>query len=246
MIERVLDHENYLVRLPADTKSQDAILFLHGFPGSKAVKNLDVALLARAELQRDVFLVHYKGLGESRGDFLFTTAVRETAALVEWLISKKGYKSVHLVGHSFGGLLAVNCAIAHPNLVGSILLISPFCHMLKTDPLYRWFTDGVRAEHPGIFGPRERREIEGDVDEILAKHLPLERAPDISETIKISIIQSKTDDVTPAQVAKQFAARLRIKPAYVELDQDHGFTQDRIEFSRTINKLLTDLMTEKP
>jgi len=56
MIERIVDHENYLVRLPANPKSEDAILFLHGFPSNKGVKNLDVALYARDELNLHVLL----------------------------------------------------------------------------------------------------------------------------------------------------------------------------------------------
>jgi|GEM_PF-1671881 len=244
MIERIVDHENYLVRLPANPKSEDAILFLHGFPSNKGVKNLDVALYARDELNRDVFIVHYKGLGESVGDFLYTTAIRETIDLVEWLVQKKGYKKIQLVGHSFGGLVAVNCAIAHPDLIGSILLISPFCHMVTTEPLYRWFTEDVRTESPEIFRDRPKQEVKADVDQVLAKHLPLDLAPDVSEQIKIAILQSKGDNVTPASTTKQFAARLKRAPVYEELDQDHGFAQDRMEFSRAINRLLADLTHE--
>lgn len=240
MLKRVMDYDGYLLHLPAHPTTTEAILFLHGLPANKYLKNLDLAIETHKNLNNDVFLRHYSGLGEAPGEFLFTRSVFETIELIKWLVEVKKYKNINLVGHSWGGLVAVNCASALPEKIKSILLLSPFCFTSQKESLYKWFIEDIRKDCPGIFGKQSPDVIASDFNQILNSHLPLNLAEKIDKNIKIRIIQSKNDDVTPSATTKMFAQKLQGQHKYIELDQDHGFLQSREELVKEIQRMLLE------
>jgi pimeloyl-ACP methyl ester carboxylesterase len=237
MITRVTDYPGYLLRLCEGPATDKAILFLHGFPANRGVKNLDIADCVQREFQHDTYLLHYKGLGESPGAFKFTDSIEEASRVVELIMRDKAHKELRIVGHSWGGLVATNIAQRHPDKVRSIVLLSPFCGVKKSEPLYDWFINRAREEF-NIFGDQTEADVIRDFDFVLENHLPKFMAPKLADHIKVSVIQAGRDDVTPPSNMKATLPFFKTVPTYVELDQDHSFSQSRKELAETVAKFI--------
>ncbi|MBM2622418.1 alpha/beta hydrolase [Actinoplanes sp. LDG1-06] len=83
---------------------------------------------------RRVLLPDRRGFGDSpdlEGPFTSDYAVDATD--VRALMAAAGPKGVHLVGHSYGGTVAMLAAAAEPDLVRSLVLIEPCAHTAATD-----------------------------------------------------------------------------------------------------------------
>ncbi len=90
-------------------------------------------LLAQPELASRYQLIYYhrRGqLGSARGSEPPTCALqaRDAAALLKHL----GVKTAHVVGHSFGGLIALQLALDEPALVHSLALLEPVLRMVPS------------------------------------------------------------------------------------------------------------------
>lgn len=238
MIKRVTEYPGYLIQFSADAPTENAILMFHGFPATRGVKNLDIADYLHHHYKQDVYLLHYRGLGESLGVFKFTDSLNEASRVIEMLTENGRHKKIRLVGHSWGGLVSLNAADRHSALIESIVLISPFCDVQKSDPLYDWFVNDVRTELRHIFGNMTEAEIEKDFDVILENHLPKFIAPRLSASLPIGIVQASRDDVTPTATLKTVLPLFKTHPKYIELDQDHSFTQNRKELAETVIRLM--------
>lgn len=238
MITRVTEYPGYLLRLCEGPATPRAILFFHGFPANRGVKNLDLADYIHRKFKEDTYLLHYKGLGESPGEFKFTESIAEASQVVDFIVRNQPYKEICLVGHSWGGLVSINLAQRHPEKVKNLILISPFCEVKKTDPLYDWFVSSAREDFKNIFGEQSEAEVTRDFDQILEKHLPKYMAPKLADHIQVSVIQAGRDDVTPPSTAKATLSFFKTAPTYIELDQDHSFTQNRVELAETISRLI--------
>ena len=65
-------------------------------------------------------------------------------------------RGAHLVGHSFGGSVALAAATARPGAVRSLTLIEPAMHALGADdPRVREFLGSMMAVHAGSPSPAE-------------------------------------------------------------------------------------------
>jgi proline iminopeptidase len=98
------------------------VILLHGGPGysSYYLKPLE-------KLAADRPVVRYDQLGGGRSDRLSDTTMFTIAHFVAELDSLRsflGYDRVHLVGHSWGTILAVEYYRAHPDRVASLVLMS--------------------------------------------------------------------------------------------------------------------------
>lgn len=100
-----------------------ALAFLHGGPGyNSAGFEMDMApRLAKAGYQ--VLVYDQRGSGRSegmQGAFTYAEAVSD----LQGLLDARGVQRVHLLGHSFGGTVALRFAHAHPGRVASLVLVS--------------------------------------------------------------------------------------------------------------------------
>jgi proline iminopeptidase len=99
------------------------VLVLHGGPGSPGYYLSGLADLAD---ERDVIFYDQLGCGRSErptDQSLWT--VERSLAEVEAVRAGLGLEQVHLLGHSWGGFLAVAYAGRHPERVASLVLSSP-------------------------------------------------------------------------------------------------------------------------
>lgn len=234
MIERVVDYPGYLIRFRGEKLSRRAWLLLHGFPAHRGVKNLDVADALFRKTGDTVYILHYKGLGESRGTFRFTDSIRETRGVVDRIVGELGHEKIVVIGHSWGGLVALNLLLDRSPQIERTILLSPVCHMTKTEDLYKWLIDEAPNEWPGVYGELSRAEITADFDVILEKHLPSVIVPTLSTEVPISLIQAKLDAVTTADRAAALTTKFRKPIRYRELNLDHSFTENRRELIETI------------
>lgn len=107
---------NYLVRPGADSKTA---VFLHGWrSSSEAWKEV------MTKLDKDIaaYAPDLPGFGKSEMPAR-TFDVADYAAVVAEFIAKLGLTNVTLVGHSFGGRIAIKLAATDPKLVVKIALV---------------------------------------------------------------------------------------------------------------------------
>lgn len=213
-------------------KSSDAFLFLHGFPADKGVKNQDIAYAIYASLKDDVYLIHYTGLGDAPGAFSFSNAVCESIDLGIQLSSI--YRRVHLVGHSWGGLVAMNVAEAIGSGVGKVLLLSPLS-VLPGEDVARKIIASVLEEYPALFGLKSMEEIISDLDSVGRLFDPKKIASSVSRKCEwIAIWQAKHDEELSVELARDFVRYFDRMPKYREIEQDHRFSVDREDLIRLI------------
>ncbi len=101
----------------------DPVIFVHGGPGDYRGWTSQVG----------IFSQKYRAISYSRrcsypnnyaGDYTDDTVANNAEDLAD-LIRKLELPPAHLVGHSFGGFIAILCAQRHPDLVRSLVLAEP-------------------------------------------------------------------------------------------------------------------------
>jgi proline iminopeptidase len=138
----ILGHRQYY-RSFGDPASRSVVLALHGGPGSSHDYLLPVADLAR-QGHRVVFFDQL-GCGRSevptdRALFSIEHHVAETEAVRRVL----GLGRVHLLGSSYGGLLALSYALAHPESLRSLTTVGGLADV----PFAQREMNRLRAELP--------------------------------------------------------------------------------------------------
>lgn len=96
------------------------IVWLHGVVCSSTAELLPVAT-QHALRERRSLLVDFLGYGYSDRPEPFDYAIKSHARTVVDLLDGLGIQSCHLVGHSFGGTVAIHVAAERPDLVHSVV-----------------------------------------------------------------------------------------------------------------------------
>ncbi|MGY1761410.1 alpha/beta fold hydrolase [Geodermatophilus sp. SYSU D00779] len=113
-----------VAELEADVRgSGDAVVFIHGLGVADTFAPV-VEELASAGTHR---LIRYRrrGYGGSGPRQGRCTSIEEHAADCVALLTALGVPRAHLVGHSYGGCVALQVAVDHPELVRSLVLLEP-------------------------------------------------------------------------------------------------------------------------
>jgi len=123
------------VRIAAAARATIPVVVIHGGPGGN---NYAFEHTIGPELERYATVLYYeqRGCGRSKApsdhDYAMSTLVADLEALRERL----GLERIHLLGYSFGGALALEYAIAHPDRVDHMILQAPmFGHLERTRAL---------------------------------------------------------------------------------------------------------------
>ncbi|MFJ7209089.1 alpha/beta fold hydrolase [Streptomyces sp. NPDC098789] len=120
----------HVQRLPAAAGSDDAdrpvVVFLHGLVVDNLSSFYCPLAVPVARSGHEVVLYDLRGHGRTgrpTSGYDSGTAVRDLVALLGAL--GLAHRSVHLVGNSYGGTLAVHAALARPDLVAGLTLLEP-------------------------------------------------------------------------------------------------------------------------
>ena len=100
-----------------------AMLFLHGGPGYNCASfEISTAPLLA---EQGYYVIVYDRRGEGRStDPNAEFSLAEAAADMQNVLEQYKVTKAHLLGHSFGGILALKFARTHPEMVSSVVLIS--------------------------------------------------------------------------------------------------------------------------
>jgi uncharacterized protein len=121
------------------------VLLFHGFPGGPQWNWIAGPV---REAGYNVLFLHPRGMWGSEGDFTLSNALHDAAHTLEFLSSERARSEfrvdadrIVLVGHSFGGWLALNATAAQPR-VRCVAALTPanmgrFGEMWRTDAAYR-------------------------------------------------------------------------------------------------------------
>ncbi|MEO5826963.1 MAG: alpha/beta fold hydrolase [Gemmatimonadales bacterium] len=198
------------------------VIVLHGGPGA----HHDYLLPGFDALANDRTLVYYDQRGGGRSPVARDAAVgwREHVADLEALRDVWGLDVLHLCGYSWGALLAMLYAIAHPKRIGSLALVSPAPAARQEREEYEAIL-AVRSNTPEIKSARDALQQEG-----LRATDPAAHAHRLFELAVAGYFHnpSRARDLTPfrvtgrtqQQVWESLGNHFDLRPALRELDVD--------------------------
>jgi pimeloyl-ACP methyl ester carboxylesterase len=126
------------VWLRGDDRSAPLMLFLHGGPGNSVMKN---ARRFTEQLEKKFLVVHWDQRGSGRtqelnpstGAITLDLAAKDVAEMIDYLRAQFKTEKVYLMGHSWGGFLALLTASQLPHLVEACFAISPMVDQLESE-----------------------------------------------------------------------------------------------------------------
>ncbi len=113
------------------TQADEAVVFVHGNPGS--ADDWERLITAVAGRGRRALAFDLPDFGETVAGEGFEHTVLSYASFTDAALSKLGVERVHLVGHDFGGPIALVWAAGHAQRLASVTLIDT-----GILPGYRW------------------------------------------------------------------------------------------------------------
>lgn len=211
------------------------IVFLHGFPSVKSKQNREIAAAVSRETGRPADLLLYSGLGCASGKFTFSGCLAEVSAYFESLFAGP-VKHVDLVGHSWGGFLALKMASRYPDRVRKLVLMSPLLWFASEERVLEGFAE-TREENPHIdFG--DLRGLAHDFCETGRKYPSESLIAGVAPATEVLFLQARIDPITPADIAIKKKELFQHPPVFELTDNDHSFLSDRPELSKRIARFL--------
>jgi len=116
------DDVNLFVRTAGDLSSENVLLAINGGPGQSSRYMRDLERLAGAVFA--IVTYDQRGTGQSTEPSNRGYGLDAYTADLEAVRKAVGAEKVHLLGHSWGGILAMQYAAAYPHNVRSIILVA--------------------------------------------------------------------------------------------------------------------------
>jgi len=117
-----IENVNLFVRTAGDLSSDNVLIAINGGPGQSSRYMRDLERLAGAAFA--VVTYDQRGTGQSTDPFNGGYGLAGYISDVEAIRQAVGAEKVHLLGHSWGGILAMRYAAVFPQNVSSIILMA--------------------------------------------------------------------------------------------------------------------------
>ena len=222
--------KNYTLKISANPiPSKVAIIHFHGFPGEKnngsqIEKNIDLAKHLCLTNNLDSFVPHYNGLGENiESAFSFVQSIEDSVDLCEKILLS--YESIILIGHSWGGLVAINCFRLHCKKIAKMILMSPFTFFPEEGVLGP-IIENLLVEVPPISQKKPLHEYMSELNKVKKCYGPSLVNKNLLDG-RVLVLQAKKDLDIPAFLTESFIANNTSNCNYFEIDTDHSFTTNR-------------------
>ena len=202
------------------------LVMIHGLFANLAFWYLSVM----AELARDFHLTVYDLRGHGYSDMpLHGYTSFDMTVDLHALLDHLGVKQAHIVGHSFGGAVALHYAAIHPERVLSLTMADARVPCLQRAPLprsaRRWRVRNARLRRAGIEVPEDLPRVAYSYFEELAR-LASSRQDKPAGSWGLTAPRGKWNG--DGRVAKRWLQLVRTTAAAVELGAVSGLTVKRI------------------
>ncbi len=234
------------------------IIILHGWGSS-----LDSWVGVQQILAEKGFLVVTVDLPGFKGTLPPPTVwgIEEYANFVKQFAATLGFKKFTLLGHSFGGQIAICFALAYPDTLPALILCGAagirrrtirtniFLSLTKvlgqifTLPFLKQFKDKTRELFYRAIRRRDYFEAQGIMKEVMEKILREDLTHELSRiTIKTLIVWGKLDTITPLAYAREMGKHIHDSIVEVVENAGHSPHKDRPqEFTNIILSFLKDI-----
>jgi pimeloyl-ACP methyl ester carboxylesterase len=141
------------ITIEGTNTSDPVLLFLHGGPGNSA---MSYAAKFTGELQKHFIVVHWdqresgKTAELNASDKPLSVALAENDAIevINYLRKLFSREKIYVMGHSWGGFLALKIAADHPEVLKACLAISPMIDQLESERLsLKWMLDKAKKDN---------------------------------------------------------------------------------------------------
>jgi len=229
------------------------LLLLHGFPGDE--RNLDIGQAARRAGWNVVYF-DYRGSWGSPGAFSFTHCIEDTNATVSYLRESGNAERLHvdpanivLLGHSVGGLFALEAAAAEPKIKAVITVsavdFNGFLYQFPRDASHEDLVKGIAQQ----FASQGMEPISGTTGETLAGEV-LDKARSwsfvgVAPKVKTQLQLVVTSNDGLAQMSDSLVSEIRKDPgsrvSTLKLPTDHNYSDQRTALQEAVLKALASL-----
>lgn len=228
MKEEILNFKNYTLKLHRNSLNRRAVILFHGFPAetfldAEKEKNRDLGNYLAQNLDIDVYITHYAGLGRNKDkEFNFISSITDSISLIEDLKSK--YSRLDVVGHSWGGLVAINC-ISELGIRSKVLLMSPF-NLIPSNEVLTLILSSLMVEVPFLFKNKTISDYLKELELIRENFCPQILSKITTFKNEILILQAEQDEEVPAETTMELQKNLPNSKLEI-METDHRFWKNR-------------------
>ncbi|HRI78694.1 MAG TPA: alpha/beta hydrolase [Cyclobacteriaceae bacterium] len=140
------------ITLDGANDQNPVLLFLHGGPGNSVMGYADKFT---SELQKHFVVVQWDQRASGKTEKLNSKETNLTVALmmsdavevVNYLRKRFSKEKIYLAGHSWGGFLALEVAVAHPELLAACIPSAPMINQLESERgTLEWLLTNAKAK----------------------------------------------------------------------------------------------------
>ncbi|KKS92863.1 MAG: Alpha/beta hydrolase family protein [Candidatus Collierbacteria bacterium GW2011_GWB1_44_6] len=236
--------------LDINPQEKNTLVFLHGW---KSSSKFWVPFSKLLKSTHRIILIDLPGFG-STDQFSTEPEIPLFTDFIHHFVKRLKLKNITLVGHSFGGLLALDYAIKYPADLSFLILVAPAVVKEKPSqakrkirfaeiarPLFTIIPNNHFEKYLGWYTPRDYRHANEYQQKILKKIVLYDLKPSLNKvTIPTNIVWGKLDFVVP-NLGKYLNTKIPNSHLHVIDGSGHlCFLTHPKELSDIFNQILSD------